>query len=135
MRIVRFGWLPMFKILFICNVTEIDAGEAKALCSFFPFLPIHIMIRLPGMFFIPLVNSSTFLKIRLNCKTFDKTFHMHLYHCHLFTPFFVSSKCFIYLPIWGLLIVNFIVVIFLHSHFHYLAIECLKVQRPYFMHF
>lgn len=44
MRIVGFGWLPVFKILFICSVTEIDAEEREALCSFSPFLPFHSLL-------------------------------------------------------------------------------------------
>lgn len=34
MRIVQFGWLPMFKILFICNMPEVNAEEGRALCPF-----------------------------------------------------------------------------------------------------
>lgn len=51
MRILQFGWLPMFKIQFICHMTEVDAGEGRAFCSFFLSLPLYIMICLPGMFF------------------------------------------------------------------------------------
>lgn len=70
------------------------------------------------------------LKDKTHVQDCGKIFHMHVYHQRLFTSFLVSSKYFIYVSILGLMMVNHLYSqCFLHAHFHYEAVECLRFEE------